>query len=239
MPAEPRRPAFPSTRWSRILATGGGRDLDGLARSYGAAIEAFLGARLRCGADEARDAAQDAFAWLIENGLLDRADPSRGRFRGFLKKTLSNFAIDRMRRQQAEKRGGGRAHAPLADADDVADPRARTAEQALDDAWRRELLQRAQARLRDELCAGGRERHWRVFRDYFLADGEQPTHAQIATEHDITRTDVSNWLDHGKRRYRALLRDCVAETVATDTELEEELAWLFGTAKHEPRRSPR
>ena len=233
MESLPKRPAFPSTRWSRILAPGGEPDLDGLLKSYGGPIEAYLRARLRVGEHDAADVAQDAMLWILTSGLFAKADPARGRFRGLLKKALANFAIDHLRRATTERKGGGVRHAPLDDAAGVADPVAGP-DRALDDAWRRELLERAYGRLCDELQHGGRERYWQVFRDYFLAGspgGDQPTHQVLAARHGISRTDVSNWLDHAKRRFRAILRELVADTVMTPDELDDELRWLFAGAR--------
>jgi len=228
MRPDDRQPAFPSTQWSRILLPGGARDLDALARAYWRPIRAWLAARLRCRDADADDLAQEAFAWILATDLFDKADPARGRFRAFLKRSLHNFAVDRVRRVQAQKRGGGATTASLDD--EPADPHARTPDQALDDAWRRELLATAQQRLRRELEDSGRATQWAVFRDHYLAAGDEPDHATLAARHGITRTDVSNWLDRAKRRYRALLRELVADTVTTPDELDAELRWLFGTA---------
>lgn len=225
---------FPSTRWSRILAPGGGRDLDALARAYERPIRAYLAAKLRLDADAAAEATQDAFAWLLATKLLDKADPARGRFRGLLKKALGNFAIERARHAATQKRGGAATHVALDDVGEPVDPRGRTPEQVLDDAWRAELLQQAQRRLQAELEQNDRALHWALFRDWFLddsvGDGAALDHATLAARHGITRTDVSNWLDHGKRRYRALLHELVADTCTDDAELQQELQWLFGSA---------
>jgi RNA polymerase sigma-70 factor (ECF subfamily) len=226
-----RSPAFPSTRWSRLLAPGGERDLEALAQAYWQPIQAFLRARLRCGDDDASDLAQEAFAWMLASDLFAKADPARGRFRGFLKRALSNFAVEHLRRMSAQKRGGAAGHAPLEAAGEVADKRGTSPEDALDDAWRRELLERASQELQRELEGSGRTTYWSVFRDFFLAGEEQPDHATLARRHGITRTDVSNWLDYGKRRYRAILRAFVADTVSTAAELDDELRWLFGGAE--------
>lgn len=230
MRPDERRPAFPSTRWSRILLPAGQRDLDGLARAYWRPIRAYLAARLRCREDDADDLAQDAFAWLLRSGLLDKADPARGRFRGFLKKALANFATEQWRREQAQKRGGCVGLTTFDAAGEPIDPRSHSPEQALDDAWRRELLETARAELQRELESDGHAVRWALFRDYFLTGGDEPDHATLAARHGITRTDVSNWLDHGKKRYRALLRRQVTDTVTSEEELQEELRWLFGAA---------
>lgn len=219
---------FPSTRWSRILAPDGDRDLDALARTYERPIRAYLAARLGLGTDAAAEATQDAFAWLLASGLLDKAEPSRGRFRGLLKKALANFSLEQLRRAAAQKRGGGVRHVAIDGVAEPIDARGRTPDQVLDDAWRAELLRQAQQRLQHELVHSGREVHWALFRDWFLVGGDQPDQATLASRHGITRTDVSNWLDHAKRRYRALLRDLVADTVRDAEALQEELRWLFG-----------
>ncbi len=228
MRPDDRRLAFPSTRWSRILAPDGRRDLDALARAYQGPMRSYLAARLRCSGDDAEELVQEAFAWLLGSGLLDKADPARGRFRGFLKKALANFALEQLRKANAQKRGGGAVHAAFVDGDEPVDPSGKTPDQVLDEAWRRELLQRAQVQLQRELEGGGRAVHWALFRDFFLAAGDEPDHAALAARHGITRVDVSNWLDHGKRRYRAILRQLVADTVTNDDELQDELRWLFG-----------
>lgn len=228
MRPDERRPAFPSTRWSRILAPAGEADLDALARAYWRPIRAYLAARAHCSLDDASDLTQEAFAWLMTSGLLAKADPARGRFRGFLKRALANFATEQWRKAQAKKRGGAIAATALDAADELVDRNGRTPDQVLDDEWRRELLATARSQLQRELEGNGRAVHWALFHDWFLAAGEQPDHATLAARHGITRTDVSNWLDHGKRRFRSLLRDLVADTVSSDDELRGELAWLFG-----------
>jgi DNA-directed RNA polymerase specialized sigma24 family protein len=230
MRPDDRRQEFPSTRWSRILRPDGGGDLEALARAYQAPIRAWLAARARCSAHDADDLAQEAFAWLLSSGFFAKADPARGRFRAFLKHALANFATEQWRKANAQKRGGGVTMTALGDGSEPADPSSRTPDQTLDDAWRRELLEQARVRLQRELEGNGRPVHWALFRDWFLADDAPLDHAALAARFGITRTDVANWLDHGKRRFRAILRDLVADTVGSEDELQDELRWLFGPA---------
>ena len=89
--------AFPSTRWSRILGTGSRSnttpDVEALALAYWRPVYGFVRARWARTDEEALDSTQDFFLWMLEGGFLERADPSRGRFRGFLKASLSNFFL--------------------------------------------------------------------------------------------------------------------------------------------------
>lgn len=232
MATDPSAAAFPPTRWSRILAAGGQRDLDGLARDYWRPIVAYLGARLRCPAEAAHDLAQEAFVWMLEVRLFDRADPQRGSFRGLLKTALHRFAIEHHRRATAQKRGGGVAPCDLDDAPAAALADATTPDQVLDAAWRQELLQRAVAQLERELIAAGRTQHWLVFRDWFLADdasGTELDRQTLAARHQLAVGDVANRLAHAKRRFREILRTAVADTVSDAADLAAELRWLFGT----------
>lgn len=225
--------AFPSTRWSRILADGGGRDLEALARTYWRPIRAYLAARFRLGDDAADDMAQEAFAWMLETRLLDRADPERGRFRGLLKKALGRFALEQLRRRDAAKRGGGRVHEAIEPDRVPADAKVPSPDQVLDSAWRRELIERAQGALEAELEAGGRHSTWLVFRDWFLDEdaAKDLDHAALAARHAISKPDVSYRLDYAKRRFRAVLRSLIAETTDSEDALRDELAWLFGAPR--------
>ena len=220
--------AFPSTRWSRIL--GGGPDLDALARAYWRPIHAWLHARGARAADDAGDATQDFFVWMIESGFVSRADPARGRFRAFLKTALRHFAIDRDRRRRAAKRGGELAARSLEVEDastSALEAVAAAPDEALDAAWRAETVERASARLEEELRVEGKETTFRVFRDYFLADDGVIDYRALAQRHGLRPENVSNHLMSAKRRFRALLREAVRETVGSASDLEDEIRWLL------------
>lgn len=232
----PRAPAFPSTRWSRLVVdpeAGGAaarEAFEALVRRYEGPIRAYVRARFARTDDDARDATQEFLVWMLERDVLGRADPARGSFRGFIKRTLANFLHDQERKRRTLKRGG-HAEARSLDAADVAaelpDDASRSPEDVLDDAWRRELLAGAAAALEAELEERGALVRFRVFRDYFLGD-EELDYAAVAERYGITKVDVSNHLTQAKKRYRAHLRDAVLETVGGDDDLRAELDWLFG-----------
>jgi RNA polymerase sigma-70 factor (ECF subfamily) len=227
---------FPSTCWSRMEADAPAA-LEVLAQRYWRPIHAYLRCALRRSDADARDLAQDFFVWMIETSFVHKADPSRGRFRAFLKTALRRYVGDQDARARARKRGGGRRFVPLASDDPTTTALElpsgdRTPDQVLDDAWRAEVIAQALARTESELAARGQERVFAVFRDYFLDPADGVDYAAIAARHGITTTDVSNWLQRAKATYRAHLRALIADTVHGGRDLDDELAWLV-------RRAPR
>ena len=219
---------FPDTRWSLVLAGDRGLALEHLAAAYWRPIYGYVRARARDEA-EALDLVQDFFVRLVSGDLLERADRGRGRFRAYVRAALANFLADQGRRRGAVRRGGGRRFVPLdaPEVRDLPDTRGRSPEAALDELWRAEVLERAARELERELQAEGKDLWWALFRDHVLS-GDEPTHAQLAERHGITRTDVSNWLARTRARYREALIRIVRETVQGEGALAEELDWLLG-----------
>lgn len=234
--ASARFESFPSTCWSRLVgAEERDRELElgSLAQSYWRPVYGYVSRKWKLARDQALDATQDFFVWLLEQDFLDKASRERGSFRAFLKTALRNFLIDRDRRAKTIKAGGGRTHISL-DVDDdelrTLEPSARgdaTPEDVLDTLWRREIVERATDELETELREAGKELYFDVFTDYFLASENALDYQDLAEKYGISKTQVSNFLMHAKRRYRVHLRDTVMATVSDEEQLTDELAWLF------------
>lgn len=229
------RHQFPDTSWSRLRASGrpGSAEaraaLQALFQSYWKPVYAYVRFRWSKSNEDAKDLTQSFFAWILESGFLDRADAARGRFRSFITSALENFLVDRDRWERRDKRGGGARALELDDAPESLVPAsAATPEEALIEAWRRDLFLRAEARLEEKLAAEGKRLYYDIFRDYYLAPGGELDYAGVAARHGITTVDVSNHLMHAKRRFQAILTDLVSETVGSEAELQEELKALFG-----------
>ena len=58
--------------------------------------------------DRAQELTQDLFVRLLEKEVLSEADPTRGRFRAFLRAVCADFLANRRDWEGARKRGGGR-----------------------------------------------------------------------------------------------------------------------------------
>src|SRR5437867_240483 len=105
---------FPSTCWSRISAAfpedlaARRAAVEDLSHRYWKPIYAYIRAKWGKTNEEAKDLTQDFFVWMMEGDFIDRADPSRGRFRAYVKVALQHYLSDEERRRQRLKRGGDR-----------------------------------------------------------------------------------------------------------------------------------
>lgn len=239
------RERFPSTRWSRILEPRSPAESDGsptppstdfseLAAQYWRPVYAYIRNRWSRSNEDAKDLTQAFFLWILEHDFVQRADPVRGRFRGYLRTALERFLTDDRRARNRQKRGGDRVRLELPGVDDadllesLQDVKAADPSEVLDEEWRRTVLVQSLARLREQMEANGKRTSYAVFEDYFLNDSEELDYARVAERHGISKVDVSNALTRSKQAYRACIRSVVAETVGGPDELDEELRWLFG-----------
>jgi RNA polymerase sigma-70 factor (ECF subfamily) len=231
---------FPSTLWSRIRETGAA-DLsvrraawDELAQKYWRPIYAYIRAKWNRPSEEATDLAQDFFAWMLETDFPGRADPERGRFRIFVKTSLENYLRNDEYARRRQKRGGDRrileldGLAAAGGAIQLKDPSGRSPEEILEGAWTAELLSTAARVLEERLRCEAKEIAFALFRDYYLAEGPQARHEDLATRYGVSASDVHNSLKLARQAFRRILEDLVQETVDGPDELREELQALFG-----------
>jgi RNA polymerase sigma-70 factor (ECF subfamily) len=228
---------FPTTCWSRVVAAGdpgapGAREaLADLCRAYWYPLYAYVRHR-GLPPDQAQDLTQDLFARLLEKGVLAAANPSRGRFRAFLRAVCADFLANRRDRENALKRGGGRIFIPI-DPDDAESRYARepahelTPERVFDRAWALTLLGRALERLREEYCAGGQAASFEALSPV-LTDGPRAvSYAALAAGLGTTEGAVRVAVHRLRRRYGEGLREEIAATVDDPAEVDDEIRALF------------
>lgn len=232
IPSEQGR--FATTQWSVVLRarepSGQGREaLSQLYASYWPAVYAYLRRKGRQPTD-ACDICQEFFVHLVEKGLLERLDRSRGRFRSYLLATLEHFLANRWRIETAAKRGGAR---PLLSLDvrdgercwqlasaDEASPQA-----VFDRAWAHEVLARAIQELRREL--GHSDQRFEVLMRYLRPVGPRPSYAELAVELELDVTQVARTLHKTRQRLQRQIRKVLSETVTGPDQLDDELRDLF------------
>ncbi len=221
---------FPPTPWSDIvrLQQQEGRAraelLDRLLTRYWDAVHAYLRAvRPRLDAEGARELRQQFFAMLLERGDLDRVAAARGSFRGFLKTAIRHFTIDVLRAERA------RPPAEPIDPDAVvaADADARGPEAAFDEAWSRQVLDEAVARLGERLERSGRGDAFAIFAAYALDPGDETTYDEVARRFGVNEDAVRNRLREARHQLRRIVVQVVREYLAPDADPEEEIRALL------------
>ena len=73
--------------------------------------------------------------------------------------------------------------------------------------FEREVFARALADLGDLCRSTGRETQHRIFEQYDLAEGPRPGYAELAEEHGIPPTSVTNYLAWCRRELKRLVRE--------------------------------
>jgi RNA polymerase sigma factor (sigma-70 family) len=238
--SEPR--VFATTRWSLILASGSAeseeqkaRDALGeLCRLYWRPIFAFV-CRRGYSTQDAEDLTQDFFLMMLEGSWLQHADPSRGRFRSLLLKSLQNFLNDAAEKKQARKRGGDASFVSWDDWMAEAPSHLSISAQALDSwspervfdlRWAATVVEQALRHLREECESKGRLRVFDAMSAYLTAERSDVSYAKLALSLGIAESAVKKLLHRMRERYRSLLRDEVAHTVENPADVDDEIRYL-------------
>jgi RNA polymerase sigma-70 factor (ECF subfamily) len=233
---------FTTTRWSLVLSSVSDGNSEAKAREalaelcqiYWRPIFAFI---VRRGTPEtdAQDLTQDFFVMVLQGDLLQRADPERGRFRSLLLKALQNFLIDAHEKRNAKKRGGEMkfiswddwmAEAPSHLALPTRAFETWPAERLFDVRWAATVVEQALRRLREECEARGRRRVFDALSGLLAAERSDVSYESVGNTLGVPAATVKRLVHQMRLRYRELLREEVAATVATTDEVDGELRYL-------------
>jgi len=228
--------AFTTTHWSVVLEAQGESPaaqeaLEKLCCTYWRPIFAFL-RRQGIGPTEAEDITQGFFAELLERRSLEAVRKEKGRLRSFLLGGLKYFLANEQRRAMAIKRGKGQRLIPLeelrADARieiEPADPK--TAEMIYERRWALTVLERVLSRLKDEYVAADNAALFDSLKELLPDEPGSLSQAEIAVRLGMTENALRQAFYRFRQRYQVLLRDEIANTVATPGDIEDELRHLI------------
>jgi len=224
-PPEPSNAVnFATTHWSVVLAAARGgvsshasEAMAELCRIYWYPLYAFIRRRGH-GVHEAEDLTQEFFARLLEKHFLAAADREKGRFRTFLLMAVKRFLANEHDRARSGTRGGGRWIMPL----DSLEPETRyrlgavdtiTPERLFEQQWALTLLEQVLARLQSEMTASGKAELFEKLKCH-LAGSRNENYAATGARLGITEGAVKVAVHRLRRRYRDILREEIARTVA-------------------------
>jgi RNA polymerase sigma factor (sigma-70 family) len=228
-------PAFVTTRWSVVLTAQGesaaaDEAVDKLCRIYWWPLYEFV-RRQGHHPQEAQDLTQGFFAHLLERRDLDAVRREKGRLRSYLLASLKHFISNARRRDSTIKRGEG---VPLLSLDELC-ARERTdlepahslsAERVYERRWAATLLERVFARLGQEYRESGRGALFDQFEQLLTNQNERTSHARIAEDLIMTENAVNQAFHRYRQRYRELLHEEIAHTVAMPGDIQDELQHL-------------
>ena len=234
---------FPVTRLSAIVATSSAnqeertRAFEALVSAYWMPVYKYVRIKWNKPSEDARDLTQGFFAEAIEKNFFARFDPSKAKFRTFLRTCLDGFVANENKAASRIKRGGGATILSL-DFDGAeeqlriaAPPAAGAIDEYFEKEWARSVFSLALEGFRAHMLGAGKETHLQLFERYVLdADDEAPktSYKALAAEFDIPTTDVTNYLALARREFRRIVLEKLRELTATDEEFRREARALLG-----------
>jgi DNA-directed RNA polymerase specialized sigma24 family protein len=209
--------AWPLTNWSELRAS----VLSEAARNqivsrYSAPVVAYLTFVTRDAA-LAEELAQKfilrELGYLDQRngrGVIQKADPRRGKFRQLLMRSLKNYATDHYRDERREgKRATRDGNANL---DQLPDGKGATPEQAFMASWVGQLISQAVDALKEWCDANGQRTHYAVFVGHFLPEPRADTSWEaLARQFGLkdgkqARTRAETVVPHFRKIFLELLR---------------------------------
>lgn len=232
-----RTPAqFTTTHWSVVLAAVGGESpqadaaMECLCRTYWYPLYVYIRSSGHTAAD-AEDLTQEFFAKLISKHYLLAVHRERGKFRWFLRSAVKRFLLNVREKETAAKRGGGAIHVPFDG--EKAEERYRlevsdfeTPDRLFDRAWAVKLIETAHQRLEDEYAQGNKKELLTQLMVFVVGDKTGQTYAEVGASLGMSEGAVKVTVHRLRRRYRELLREEVAQTVHSTSDLNGELRSL-------------
>jgi len=234
---------FPVTRLSAIVGTSSSnpeertRAFETLVSAYWMPVYKYVRIKWNKPGEDARDLTQGFFAEAIEKNFFARFDPSKAKFRTFLRTCLDGFVANENKAASRIKRGGDATILSL-DFDGAeeqlriaAPPAAGGIDEYFDKEWARSVFSLALESFRAHMLDAGKETHLRLFERYVLDaedDAPKTSYKALAAEFNLSTTDVTNYLALARREFRRIVLEKLRELTATDEEFRREARALLG-----------
>jgi RNA polymerase sigma factor (sigma-70 family) len=201
--------------------------LEKLCRTYWWPLYGFV-RRQGNSPEEAQDLTQGFFAMLLERRDFESVRREKGRLRSYLLVSLKNFLAKAHRREMAVKRGEGQSLVPLdellaRERADLEPADTLSADKIYERRWALTLLEQVLARLEDEYRVAGNAPLFEQLKELLADEPGRPSQADIAAGLGMTENAVKQAFHRLRQRYRELLHEEIAHTVAAPGDVEDEL----------------
>ncbi len=199
--------------------------LEVLCRLYWKPLYIYV--RARGGPPEhAQDIVQSFFEHVLEQEVLDHADPARGKFRSFLLASLRNFMADQWDKDRARKRGGDATHIQFDTAGANLPAPGMSPDAAFERQWALSVIEHGWALVGEAMVAEGNAPLFDQLHGNLTGESAAP-YAEIAQRLGMDEGAVRVAAHRLKKRFAKTLRQVIAQTIDDGQDIEEELRGLL------------
>ena len=232
---------FQTTRWSLIRAAASSQPgearqaLEALCSTYWYPLYAYIRHR-GYAAEDAKDLTQEFFARLLEKDYLKSVDPSKGKFRSFLLASVNHFLSNERDRANTIKRGGNLVFLRLdfgaiEERYIAAASQPVSAEALFERAWALASLEATLARLRSEYGKVGKAKLFETLEGTLTGCEDLIPYRDLGIQLGISEGAVKSAVFRLRHRYRDVLIGEIAQTLAEDESVDEELHRLLAALR--------
>ena len=232
---EIKRDIFVTTRWTMVLraarsdTTRARAALGDLCQAYWYPLYAYA-RRRGYSPHDAEDLTQGFFARILKLNSLAEVGRERGKFRAFMLAAMNHFISDEWDRTSAQKRAAQRTislDAEMAENRYRSEPADKlTPESLFERRWAVTLLENVVKRLRGEYEASGQGALFMELRFAITGDKNTIPYAELASRLGLKEEALRVTVHRLRQRYRRALREEIAQTVADESEVVEEMNCL-------------
>jgi RNA polymerase sigma factor (sigma-70 family) len=217
---------FPSTQVSLLEAATAGLQSEAADRViaiYWKPVYRYIRYRFRRDNEDAKDLTQSFFATALQRDFFARFEPAKASFRTYIRMAVDRFAATQYAAGNRLKRGGDVEFEPV----DEQSAASASPEEIFEREWQRQLFALALDDLRAYCGQSGKQLHLQIFEAYDLADGDRPSYAALAAQHEIPETSVTNHLAWARRLLKDLVTDRLRGVTSGEQELRKEVRGLW------------
>ncbi len=229
------RDYFVTTRWTAVLSAGHSdtpraqKALAELCQTYWYPLYVYV-RRRGYGSHDAEDLTQGFFARLLKLNSLAGVAPDRGKFRAFLLASIKNYLHSEWDRASAQKRDIRQTFSLDLDAAETRYHELPSEnippELVFDRQWALALLDRVIQRLRQEYELSGRAAVFHELRHAITLGKDLVSAGDWAALLGMSEEAARVAAHRLRKRYRQMLREEIAQTVADESEIDAEMDYL-------------
>lgn len=202
--------------------------------AYWKPVYKYIRIQWRKSNEDAKDLTQAFFTRILEKEILENFDPSRAKFRTYLRTCLDGFLANEHKAAERQKRGGDAVILSLdyesaeGELKQMEIPDSQNTEEYFEKEWVRSFFDFCLMELKRNLEAKGKLLQFQLFERYHMEGVEGITYDVLAAEFGISVSNVTNYLAAVRREFRRIVLERLRQLTATDEEFAREAKLLLG-----------